>query len=82
MLLTLHGLAKTYKLLPSECLRRASTFDLYVMDTFHRYQLYLERKSNGGALPSPNLSQQQMKDMIKRVRERQGTKDAKNTKNI
>lgn len=69
MLITLHSLANTYKMLPSECLDRASTFDLYVMDTYHRYQLYQEKKSQGGAPSAPKLTEQQMLDMIKRARE-------------
>lgn len=74
MLITLHSLSKTYSLLPSECLDRASTFDLYVMDTFHRYQLYTEKKAQGGAPPAPKLTQDQMKAMIQRAREKQGAK--------
>lgn len=46
MILTVHNLAKTYKMLPSEALSRATTFDLYVLDTFSRYTKYQESKKN------------------------------------
>lgn len=69
MILTLHNLAKTYKMLPSEALARATTFDLYVLDTFHRYVKYQEAKQQGhGAPTTPNLSQAEMQAMIERVR--------------
>jgi len=49
MLLTLHNLAKTYKMLPSEALATATTFDLYILDTYHRYVKYSELKAQGKA---------------------------------
>jgi hypothetical protein len=49
MLLTLHNLAKTYKILPSEALATATTFDLYILDTYHRYVKYSELKAQGKA---------------------------------
>lgn len=47
MLLTLHNLAKTYKMLPSQALADATTFDLYILDTYHRYVKYSEQKAQG-----------------------------------
>lgn len=73
MILTLHNLAKTYKMLPSEALDRASTFDLYVLDTFHRYCKYQEEvsnnKSKGLAPPTKKLSVEQMQEMVKRAKD-------------
>ena len=51
MILTVHNLAETYKLLPSEILYRGSTFDLYVLDVYSRYIKYQEAKTNGKAVP-------------------------------
>jgi len=82
MLITLHSLAKTYCLLPSECLDRATTFDLYVMDTYHRYQLYTEKKAQGGAPPIPKMSQDEMKALIEKTRTKQGASSVKNTKGL
>lgn len=74
MILTVHNLAKTYKLLPSEVLGRASTFDLYVLDTFHRYSKYQEDKSDAmrarTAGPVKHMpTQDEMLEMIRKVRE-------------
>jgi hypothetical protein len=68
MILTVHNLAKTYKLLPSEALGRASTFDLYVLDVFHRYSKYQEARQQGKAPPAQQLSVQQMKAMIEQAK--------------
>ena len=71
MILTLHALAETYKVMPSEALNRANTFDLYVMDLHSKYQRYQESKQRGGSSPlaGKNLSQQQMKDMIEKAKD-------------
>lgn len=71
MILTVHNLAKTYMLLPSEVLSRATTFDLYVLDTYSRYVKYQEAKQQGKAVLSnkgKNLSVNDMKAMLARVR--------------
>jgi hypothetical protein len=71
MILTLHNLAETYKMLPSEALCRASTFDLYVLDCHTRYVRYQHNKEHAKShgLPAPQqLSQDQMKAMIQAVR--------------
>lgn len=72
MLLTLHNLAKTYKMLPSEALNRATTFDLYILDTFHRYSKYQELRQSGKAQPMAKPRREptvdEMKAMIASVR--------------
>jgi hypothetical protein len=68
MVITLHNLAQTYNLLPSEALTRATTFDLYVLDTYYRYGKYQEAKAQGKATPSTSLTQDEMKQMLARVR--------------
>lgn len=49
MILTIHNIARTYKLLPSQVLDSASTFDLFVLDTYHRYQQFMEKKNSTNA---------------------------------
>jgi hypothetical protein len=74
MVLTLHNLAETYKMLPSEALDRASTFDLYVLDCHTRYVKYQQEREQAksqGLPPPKQLSQDQMKAMIERVRSKQ-----------
>lgn len=72
MLLTLHNLAKTYKMLPSEALAKGTTFDLYILDTFHRYSKYQQAKAEGKAVPMGKprsaLTQEQMKAMLAAAR--------------
>lgn len=74
MILSLHNLAKTYKLLPSEALQRGTTFDLYVLDAHHRYIKYQEAKEQGVVVPKKTQhTQEELQAMIDRVR---GAKDA------
>lgn len=51
MILTIHNLADTYKVLPSEILDKGSTFDLYVLDVYSKYINYQEAKANGKPVP-------------------------------
>lgn len=70
MILTLNNLAKAYKLLPSEALARATTFDLYVLDVASRHTRYQQDIAEGKQVPKRNfgLSQDQMKNMIARAK--------------
>jgi hypothetical protein len=69
MIVTVHNLAKNYKLLPSEVLERGTTFDLYVLDTATRYIRYQQDIADGKVVKKDNkLSQQEMLDMIQRAR--------------
>jgi hypothetical protein len=82
MILTLHNLAKTYKMLPSEALDRATTFDLYVLDIYHRHQRYQEaiQKNKQPEPQVPKLNQAQMKAMIERAKNFVPPKERKNVK--
>ena len=73
MILTLHNLAETYKMLPSEALTKATTFDLYVLDCHLKHIRYMEAKAQGKDIPKPSkkLSQEEMLAMIERVRNNQ-----------
>lgn len=69
MLITVDNLAQRYHLLPSECMERATTFDLYVMDIGSRYAVIREQKRNGTYIkPTPKLSQEQMVAMLQKVK--------------
>lgn len=69
MVLSLHNLAKTYKLLPSEAMTRGTTFDLYVLDTHHKYVKYQEAKEQGHVAPKrTHHTQEELQAMIDRVR--------------
>jgi hypothetical protein len=69
MLVTLHTLAQSYHLLPSEALARATTFDLFVLDNYSRFMKYQEEKSNRQAPQvQKKLTQLEMQAMIDKVR--------------
>jgi hypothetical protein len=63
-------LAKTYHLLPSEVLARATTFDLMVADAMMTWEQEQQDRANGKQ-PTPQLSQEQMRAMLERVRNKQ-----------
>lgn len=80
MVLTIDNLAERYKMLPSQVLESASTFDLYVLDVSAKWLKYQHEKAeqdqqrqsiNKHAPATPKLSQEQMIDMIRKVRERE-----------
>jgi hypothetical protein len=68
LLLTLHNLATTYNLLPSEALVRSSTFDLMVLDVATKWSKYQQTIADGKTMPSKKLTQEEMKSMINRAK--------------
>lgn len=72
MVLTLDNLAHRYNCLPSEALARATTLDLYVLDISAKWSKYQSEKAEGktSTTITPNLSVDEMKGMIERVKER------------
>lgn len=61
-------LAKMYKQLPSTVRDNASTYDLMVANVMISWENQQIAEANGKPKPAPNLSQEEMKAMIKRVR--------------
>ena len=68
MVVTVHNLAKTYKMLPSQALNQATTFDLYVLDVATRHIKYQQDVADGKAPKDYKLSQQEMMDMLAKAR--------------
>lgn len=64
MLVTLDNLAQRYKVLPSDALERATTFDLYVQKVAVGYHRYQEQVAKGGPKPPPKMSQTQLEAMM------------------
>jgi hypothetical protein len=56
-------MAERYGLLPSEVLKRASTFDFVVMDVVATYKDYRRRIEAGEA---PNVDEKTLLDILKR----------------
>lgn len=75
MLITLHNLAERYGLLPSEVLKRADTLDVRVLNVASIWEnRKAEAARSGNTAPAkkaPTPSPEEMKQMIKRVREKQ-----------
>lgn len=67
MIMMIDTMAERYKLLPSEVLNRASTFDLYVLDAAVSYQNHQHKKQSGKV--AEDYSQDELMDMIKKTRE-------------
>ena len=70
MILSLDNLAAKYHLLPSEALERATTFDLYVLDTSARWVRHQQDVADGKvASKSHGLSVSKMQEMMRKAKE-------------
>jgi hypothetical protein len=58
-------MAERYGLLPSEVLRRATTFDFVIMDMVASYKEYRQRIENGEA---PAVDKQTLMDLLKETK--------------
>ena len=75
MILTIHNLAKAYKVLPCEALAQGNTFDLYVLDVATKWQIHQQKIAEQehkfpGKPAAQSLSIDDMKAMLERVRTR------------
>lgn len=81
MILSLHNLARTYKILPHEAMERSDTFDLYVLDVASRWVKYQNDLADGKESLTKKSSKQptteEMLKMIEKVKKRgaNGNKD-------
>ena len=66
LIMLIDTMADRYKMLPSEVMNRASTFDIYVMDAALSYQNY-QRKKQDGKL-AQDLSTDEMQEMMRKAR--------------
>lgn len=69
-MITLDNLAHRYNCLPSEALAKGSTFDLHILDVSAKWARYQNDLIEGRVEKKPKLSQEQMKQMLERVRAR------------
>lgn len=68
-ILQIDGIGKRYGLLPSEVLRRADTFDLYVLDAAMTFEQYHHKKAmNGGKDPIPDYTQDELMTIMKKAK--------------
>jgi len=61
-------MARTYGCLPSECLVRADSFDVMVLDVANTYKEYKRAKDSGEPLPEQLLDEEELVNRLKRAR--------------
>lgn len=71
MIYTLDTLSRRYGLLPSDCMMRATTFDLVIMDAAMGYERHVNDRQQGNKPQAPKPDQATMQAMLERVRGRQ-----------
>jgi hypothetical protein len=64
---TLDNLATRYGLLPSECLHKATTFDLTILDIAKSWERYRHNKANG---VMPEISQEVLLEVLNKRNEK------------
>lgn len=67
-ILRVDGLGKRYGLLPSEVLKRADTFDVYILDAVMTFEDYYNKKakSKNGLGPVPEFTQDELLAMMEK----------------
>jgi hypothetical protein len=69
MVMLLDSIGERYGILPSEVMRSATTFDVFVIDTAIGYRnLLQERAANDGKDPTPKYETKDLQAMMERVR--------------
>jgi len=61
-------MARTYGCLPSECLVRADSFDVMVLDVANTYKEYVKAQESGKPLPEQLLDTEELANRLKRAR--------------
>jgi hypothetical protein len=75
-IMQIDGLGKRYGLLPSEVLKRANTFDLYIIDAALTFEQYHHKKAmNKGQIPADAYSDDQLLDMFSKGKAASNGKD-------
>lgn len=68
MIMMIDTLAERYGMLPSEVIRKASTFDLFICDAAITYRnLIQERAQNNGNVSVDTLNQQYSQEELKEI---------------
>jgi hypothetical protein len=70
MILSIDSIAERYKMLPTQVLSEASTFDMYVFNTAQAWRAQQNAYAQAGVKrPVPHASQDELKAMMKRAKE-------------
>lgn len=63
-ILQIDGIGKRYGLLPSQVIKDADTFDLYIMDAAMSFEHYHNKKQSTGKAPIPDYTQEELQNML------------------
>jgi len=63
-IMQIDGIGKRYGLLPSQVIKDADTFDLYIMDAAMSFEQYHQKKQIDGKAPIPNYSEEQLLEIL------------------
>lgn len=55
-IMQIDGMGKRYGLLPSQVIKHADTFDLYIMDAAMSFENYHNKKQSTGKAPIPDYT--------------------------
>jgi len=58
------SIGKRYGMLPSQVIKNADTFDLYIMDAAMSFENYHNKKQSSGKAPIPEYTQDELLDMM------------------
>lgn len=69
-IMQIDGIGKRYGLLPSEVLKKADTFDLYILDAALTFEQYHHKKAmNNGKTPTPDYTTKELLEMLDKVKQ-------------
>jgi len=63
-IMQIDGIGKRYGLLPSQVIKDADTFDLYIMDAAMSFEQYHQKKQIDGKAPIPNYTEDQLLEIL------------------
>lgn len=63
-IMQIDGIGKRYGLLPSQVIKDADTFDLYIMDAAMSFEQYHQKKQIDGKAPIPNYTDDQLLEIL------------------
>ena len=63
-IMQIDGIGKRYGLLPSQVIKDADTFDLYIMDAAMSFEHYHSKKSIDGKAPIPDYTDEQLLEIL------------------
>ena len=63
-IMQIDGIGKRYGLLPSQVIKDADTFDLYIMDAAMSFEQYHQKKQIDGKAPIPDYTEDQLLEIL------------------